>query len=136
MRLSSKLLLAAKLCVALMVLTGTTSCRRFNPESLSQIELERKLRSTEEKIIVYFWQPDCAGCRFMDPLLAETLKAYPHLSVAKVNVLEQEELRKMWNVRGTPTMFVMKRGRIQARADSAFPNRSAFWAWLKPSKTN
>jgi thiol-disulfide isomerase/thioredoxin len=124
--------LAALLTIGLLV----GGCSKMDVNSLNARQLERKLRSTEEKIIIYFWQPDCPGCTYMEPILAETLKLYPEIGLAKVNVEDRLDLQKVYQIRATPTFIVMQRGKMLARADNAFKDRNAFLVWLRPSKTN
>ncbi len=123
--------------IAVVIAAGVLfgGCSKYDPNSLNARQLERKLRSTEEKILIYFWQPDCAGCDYMEPLLAEMQKSFPHVGLAKVNVTQHDDLQQLYHVRATPTFIVMKKGRMQGRADSAFKDRNAFFAWLKPSKS-
>ena len=112
------------------------ACSKLNPDSLTASQLERKLRSSEEKIIIYFWQPDCPACTYMEPILADTFKAYPNIGLAKVNVAERTGLAKTYQITRTPAFVVMQKGRIVAQADTPFKDRNAFLTWLRPSKTN
>ena len=62
--------------------------------------------------IVYFYSPKCGACKRMEPTIEKLSK---EVQVLKIDVTteEGEKLAKEFGIVGTPTIFVVKNGRIE-----------------------
>lgn len=70
----------------------------------------RKFEGIEEGI-VYFYSPRCKACKRMEPTIEKISKDIKVYRV-NVNTEEGERLAKEFGILGTPTIFVVKEGRI------------------------
>jgi thioredoxin 1 len=66
-------------------------------------------------VLVDFWAPWCTPCKMMGPVLEEVQKELPNVTLAKVNVDENQDLAMRFNILSIPTFVVMKGGGEVAR---------------------
>ena len=66
-------------------------------------------------VLVDYWAECCGPCRMIAPILDEIAKEYAgRLSVAKLNVDENQQTPQKFGVRGIPTLMLFKNGNIEA----------------------
>ena len=66
-------------------------------------------------VLVDYWAEWCGPCRMIAPILDEVSKEYAgRLTVAKVNVDENQDTPAKYGVRGIPTLMLFKKGNIEA----------------------
>jgi thioredoxin 1 len=66
-------------------------------------------------VLVDYWAEWCGPCRMIAPILDEIAKEYSgRLSVAKLNVDENQQTPQKYGVRGIPTLMLFKNGNIEA----------------------
>ena len=71
--------------------------KNFKSHSKSGIEL------------VDFWAPWCAPCKMMAPILNDLAGTVDdNVTIAKVNVDEQQDLSRKYNIRSIPTLLMFK----------------------------
>lgn len=58
--------------------------------------------------IVDFYADWCGPCRMMDPIIKSMMQEYPHVEVFKVNVDQNADLVKEYNVSSIPTLVFVK----------------------------
>jgi thioredoxin 2 len=99
-------------------------------------QLQRVMDKTDDKVLVYFWQPHCAGCETMAPIVASVPKDYANISVFSVDTSlpENRAIHDAYQIRGTPTFVVVQKGQIVGRNEGPFRGRQDFLAFLRPSK--
>ena len=62
-------------------------------------------------VVVDFWAPWCAPCKMMAPILNDIAESEPDITVAKLNVDNQQQLAAKFAIRGIPTMVIFKNGK-------------------------
>ncbi len=63
-------------------------------------------------VLVDFWAPWCAPCKMMAPVLNEIAESESsRITIAKVNVDNQQQLAGQFMVRSIPTLIFMKNGK-------------------------
>jgi thioredoxin 1 len=66
-------------------------------------------------VLLDYWAEWCGPCRSIAPILEEIAKDYAgRITVAKMNVDENQETPQKYNVRGIPTLMLFKNGNIEA----------------------
>jgi thioredoxin 1 len=66
-------------------------------------------------VLVDYWAEWCGPCRMIAPILEEVAKEYAgRLTVAKVNVDENQQTPQKYGVRGIPTLMLFKNGNVEA----------------------
>jgi len=59
-------------------------------------------------VVVDFWAPWCAPCRFFAPVFEATSEKHPDVVFGKVNTEEEPELAGMFGIRSIPTLMMLR----------------------------
>lgn len=66
-------------------------------------------------VLLDYWAEWCGPCRSIAPILEEIAKEYAgRMTVAKMNVDENQQTPQKYGVRGIPTLMLFKNGNIEA----------------------
>ena len=66
-------------------------------------------------VLVDYWAEWCGPCKMIAPALDESAETYANrLSVAKVDVDQNQSLASRYHVRGIPTLMLFKHGEVVA----------------------
>jgi thioredoxin 2 len=81
-------------------------------------------------VLVDLWAPWCGPCRTVSPALESLAGQYAgRVKLVKVDVDESPALAARFDVRGIPTLLLMRRGKVVSRQTGAAPE-PALRAWL------
>ncbi len=78
----------------------------------SEDELKKTIESNKDNLIVLFTSPTCPPCLMLEPIMDELIDN-KICSVAKINVLENQDLASKYDVSATPTSFIIKNNEIK-----------------------
>ncbi len=83
---------------------------------LREADWERQVLSSPDTVIVGFWAEWCIPCHMAAPALASAAPHYRgRARFGVVNVDEEPGLAKRYDVKGLPTVLVVKRGEVCQR---------------------
>jgi thioredoxin 1 len=64
--------------------------------------------SDNAMVVVDFWAPWCAPCRFFSPVFESASEKHPDVVFAKVNTEEERELSRMFGIRSIPSLMILR----------------------------
>ena len=74
-----------------------------------------------DMVVVDFWAPWCAPCRFFSPVFEATADKFPGVVFGKVNTEEQPDLAGMFGIRSIPTLMILREKVILYSEAGALP---------------
>lgn len=75
-----------------------------------------ELVEREKLVLVDFWAVWCAPCRMIAPVIEKLSEQYEgKITVAKVDVDQQQELSIRYGIQSIPTVILFKEGKIAAK---------------------
>lgn len=90
--------------------------------NVSAKDFEEKVLNSELPVLVDFWAPWCGPCRMVAPILEQLAgEMEGKITVAKVNVDEEQSLAQNYRVMSIPTMIIFKGGKAEETAIGARP---------------
>ncbi len=80
--------------------------------------------SGEGKVLVDFWASWCGPCKQMGPVLEAIAAERQDITIAKVNVDEEPELARRFQVRSIPFFGLFEKGELISQTLGAQPKSS------------
>ena len=82
--------------------------------NLSAEDFNETINSSNIPIIVDFWAEWCGPCKMIAPILDEiSLKLKDKITVAKVNLDENQELAMKYSIRSIPSILFFNKGKLE-----------------------
>ena len=97
--------------------------------NINKTNFQNEVMNSEKPVLLDFWASWCGPCRMVVPIVEEIAEERPDIKVGTVNVDEQPELARQFNVMSIPTLVVMKNGKIAKQATGARPKQQ-IWDML------
>ena len=85
-------------------------------EHVSTATFEERVLKCEKTVLVDFYAEWCGPCKKLGPVLEDFATEHPDIRVVKVNVDENPDLARRYQVRGMPTLLVIQGGRVRTQS--------------------
>ncbi|MCZ2721799.1 thioredoxin TrxA [Marinomonas sp. 15G1-11] len=86
-----------------------------NTVQITDAQFSEEVLNSDVPVLVDFWAPWCGPCKMIAPVLEDVAEDYSdRLKVVKLNVDENQETAPKYNVRGIPTLLIVKGGEVIA----------------------
>ena len=80
---------------------------------ITKANFDQEVMKSDLPVLLDFWAPWCGPCRMLGPIVEEIAEEYKgRAKVGKINVDEEDELAAAFRVSSTPTVVVMKGGKV------------------------
>jgi thioredoxin 1 len=84
--------------------------------ALTDANFDEEVKGSELPVLVDFWAEWCGPCKLVEPILEElAAENSDRLRVAKLNVDDNLEITRRFDVLSIPTMILFKDGEPQVR---------------------
>ena len=80
---------------------------------------QSEVMNSEKPVLLDFWASWCGPCRMVVPIIEEIGEERSDIVVGKVNVEEQQDLAKQYQVMSIPKHVVIKDGKVVNRSVGA-----------------
>lgn len=82
---------------------------------VTDASFEADVLKAEGAVLVDYWAEWCGPCKMIAPVLDDIASTYAgKLTVAKLNIDENQETPPKYGVRGIPTLMLFKNGNVEA----------------------
>lgn len=94
-------------------------------------KFEQDVLQSQTPVLVDYWAEWCGPCKMIAPVLDEIADEYAdRIRIMKLNIDENAETPRKYNVRGIPTLMLFKGGNLHAQKVGAL-SKSQLSAFLE-----
>ncbi|MDE5946412.1 MAG: thioredoxin [Oscillospiraceae bacterium] len=80
--------------------------------TITNENFQSEVMESDKNVLLDFWASWCGPCKMVSPVVDEIAKENPDIKVGKINVNEQPELARAFQIQNIPAFVTVKNGRI------------------------
>lgn len=81
--------------------------------NLTKLNFDEEVLQSEKLVLVDFWATWCGPCKMIAPVLEQIAEEYKEkVKIGKVNVDEESEIARQYQILSIPTLILFKNGKI------------------------
>ena len=89
---------------------------------ITEDTFENEIINSNLPVLVDFWAPWCGPCRMLGPIIDSLAEEFDgRAKIAKINVDENANLARRYNVMTIPTVLIIKNGQVMETSIGAKP---------------
>lgn len=94
---------------------------------------EQEVLNSNKRVLVDFYADWCGPCKILSPRVAEIANENKDIKVVKINVDQNEDLARKYNISSMPTLLVIENGKELNRAVGAL-SKSTVLKFVREAK--
>lgn len=100
---------------------------------VTSANFEQEVLNSDKRVLVDFYADWCGPCKILSPRVAEIANENKDLKVVKINVDQNEDLARKYNISSMPTLLVIEKGKELNRAVGAL-SKSTVLKFIREAK--
>lgn len=89
--------------------------------TVTKDNFEEEVLKSDKKVLIDFYADWCMPCKMVAPIIEEISEECPQYKICRVNVDEQPDLARVFEIDSIPALFVVENGTAVAKTIGARP---------------